>query len=134
MIVFWMRPTPSIGARGFSVAERAVLAADHQVHPAHFHSKPDDASPRSGQLLLCLAKPCNSPGAEIQQPPASLFLSCTTLLVKKVFLLNCPNPTLPATVCDCDLLLYHLLTMREVWVRHLCTFFSSTCRLRPYYF
>lgn len=107
---------------------------DHQVHPAHFHSKPDDASTRSGQLLLCLAKPCNPPGAEIQQPPASLFLSCTTLLVKKVFLLNCPNPTLPATVCDCDLLLYHLLTMTEVWVRHLYTFSSSTRRLLPYCF
>jgi len=48
--------------------------------------------------------------------------------------LNCPNPTLPAIMCGCHLLLYCLLMLKEVPDRHLCTFSSSTCRLLPFCF
>lgn len=69
---------PSIGAHGFSLAEGAVLAADHQAQPARFHSKPDGNSTRLGQPLPHLAKPCKPAQAEIQQP---LLLSCPSPLV-----------------------------------------------------
>lgn len=50
------------------------------------------------------------------------------------FFLNCPNPTLPATVCNCHLFLYCLLTLKDVLDRHLCTFSLNTCRLLPFCF
>lgn len=50
------------------------------------------------------------------------------------FFLNCPNPTLPATVCNCHFFLYCLLTLKDVLDRHLCTFSLNTCRLLPFCF
>lgn len=131
VIFFWTRLMPSIGAHGFSLAKGAVLAADHQAQPARFHSKPDGNSTRLGQPLPCLAKPCKPAQAEIQQP---LLLSCPSPLVSYwrrsfscIILIQSSHPqSVAATSC------YTIYWLKEVWVIHLCTFSSNTCRLPSY--